>query len=133
MRKNTRFKGGLIRCPRCETYKSRSEFGNSKKHSHGVADFCFPCSRKKTRNDHYKARYGMTVEEKVEMMDAQDNQCACCGIEFGTHRTKPVVDHCHESGDVREILCDRCNVALGILGESIPLAEQLIAYIKRHR
>jgi hypothetical protein len=45
------------------------------------------------------------------MLEAQHNKCALCLTEFGTHR--PVIDHCHTTGEIRAVLCLLCNTMLG--------------------
>lgn len=53
----------------------------------------------------------------------QDNVCAICGLgEVRTNRLtgerrELSVDHCHDSGEVRGLLCSRCNMGLGLLGD----------------
>ena len=132
-KKRTNDKGEVF-CPTCDTHKPAVSFGKSSRSPIGLAWQCKSCATERRADAHYKTRYGITAADKLDLMEGQDNKCACCNTEFGdSPRTKPVVDHCHETGAVREILCDRCNVALGIIGEDISLAEQLIAYIGRHK
>ena len=125
---------GEVFCPTCNTHKPRVSFHKSSRRKLGLNWQCKSCAAERSLDAHYKTRYGITNADKLELIEQQDNRCACCHNEFGdTPRTKPVIDHCHETGAVREVLCDRCNVALGIIGEDISLAEQLIHYIGRHK
>lgn len=55
-------------------------------------------------------------------------QCAICGLERRLYK-----DHCHESGRRRGMLCIRCNVGIGQLGDSPELLEIAAAYIRSHR
>ena len=55
-----------------------------------------------------KTRYGITPEQYDEMLAAQNNLCALCGGAMD----RPVIDHCHETGKVRGILCHPCNIKL---------------------
>ena len=66
------------------------------------------------RNSSYKCKYGedMSVSRYDEMFAEQSGLCPLCGIEF-SEENKPDVDHCHQTGQVRGLLCHRCNVALG--------------------
>jgi len=59
-------------------------------------------------------RYGISVQEYEELLDAQAGGCALCG---GTHRSgrRLHVDHDHETGRVRGLLCYPCNQAVGRL------------------
>ena len=54
-------------------------------------------------------RYGITSQEREEMQRRQGDCCAICGGCF----ERLLVDHCHDTGVVRGLLCDRCNRALG--------------------
>jgi hypothetical protein len=78
--------------------------------------------------------YGMTVEQYEIMLSEQGGLCKICGREE-THRHfgKPVrmaVDHCHETGVVRGLLCRNCNVAIGLLGHSVSRLEKAICYLQ---
>ena len=57
------------------------------------------------------SRYGMTPEEYDAMLTKQRGVCALCSQEM----KRPVVDHCHQTGRVRGILCHHCNIKLPVL------------------
>jgi hypothetical protein len=59
------------------------------------------------------------------------DQNGCCAIckESGKEL---VVDHCHESGDVRELLCQDCNSMLGRAKDSIETLKSSVNYLKKH-
>lgn len=57
--------------------------------------------------------YGITRRDFIQMREQQKGQCAICHRENGAM----FVDHCHETGRVRGLLCDACNSALGIFGD----------------
>lgn len=69
----------------------------------------------------YKAKYGLSTADVRNMLSSQMNLCAnrACGKELfldtNDFKNKAYVDHCHETGSVRGILCSPCNTALGIL------------------
>jgi hypothetical protein len=59
-------------------------------------------------------RYGLSRADFDAMAAAQDGECALCRkVPRKLH-----VDHCHETGRVRGLLCPRCNTALGALGDT---------------
>jgi len=66
-----------------------------------------------------KKRYGIGPEDVLAMLEDQDGRCAICGEEPpdpgpGKHKKRSlVVDHCHETGRVRGMLCNACNCGLG--------------------
>lgn len=71
--------------------------------------------------------YGLTLDQFHAMYERQDFSCAICGKED----VKLVIDHCHGSGRVRGLLCTRCNVGLGIFGESVESINRSIAYLEK--
>lgn len=78
------------------------------------------------RKQHMAARYGLTVEAFERLLEEFDGKCGIC------RRTSQrlVVDHDHETGAVRGILCVKCNVSLGAFGDSIRGLKTAIAYLK---
>jgi hypothetical protein len=68
------------------------------------------------------------------MLVAQGGGCAICG---STDTKGPgqffAVDHCHETGAVRGLLCLCCNTALGQLGDDVDLLRRAIDYLNRTR
>lgn len=64
--------------------------------------------QKRRRERNLMARYGITPQQWDEMMEKQRGLCALCGGEM----KRPVVDHCHQTGRVRGILCHPCNIKL---------------------
>lgn len=94
-------------------------------------------SRDQRRANNYQKNYGITLSRYNEMFERQGGRCAACHrLETKVDpRTKVLrylsVDHDHETGEVRGLLCAECNSALGLLGESQSRARGLISYIKR--
>lgn len=76
----------------------------------------------------------MTVEQYEQMVIDQDGRCAICvrTIEE-TQRGQFYVDHDHETGFVRGLLCGGCNSAIGLMQESIETFERAIQYLKTRR
>lgn len=77
-----------------------------------------------------KSLYGLTEQEIIQMVERQNNKCALCFKVFGG-KQKPVVDHCHSSGVVRDILCTGCNTSLGHIEKDGFLTAALI-YLEKH-
>lgn len=73
-----------------------------------------------------KSMYGISEEEYNNLLQKQNNKCASCDDE-----TKLVVDHCHASGEIRGLLCRKCNTALGQLNDSKERVEGLLRYISK--
>lgn len=70
------------------------------------------------KSRHLKSKYGITVEQRDELLESQGNCCAICkSIDPGPKGWH--TDHCHKTGRVRGILCNGCNVGLGHFKESV--------------
>jgi hypothetical protein len=90
------------------------------------------------REAHLKHRYGITLDDYNNLLLEQRGVCAICGKPPGTVTTIPhhwkgklAVDHCHDTGKVRGLLCNDCNAGIGHLGtESVALAAA--EYLRLH-
>jgi len=80
-----------------------------------------------------KRRYNITPEQYQDMLLKQNNKCKACGNSENLIKGKKYglsVDHCHETGKIRALLCNGCNLAVGHLKESIEIAYKVFEYIK---
>lgn len=76
-------------------------------------------------------KYGITVDEYMEMYMAQDGKCAICGAEVGNAEgDRLYVDHNHRTGKVRGILCSNCNLGIGKFFDNIELLRKAIQYLE---
>lgn len=95
-------------------------------------------SYEKYRDTYYKYSYGISIDEYNEFMKLQNNKCAICHREeyILDHRTKKVrrlsVDHNHDTGKVRGLLCKNCNTGLGMLREDLNIINNLKIYLERN-
>lgn len=90
-------------------------------------------AKARDREVHLKSTYGISFEDKLAMVKAQDGRCLGCAVEFSGLREADVcVDHCHKTGRVRGILCGWCNRGLGCLKDSTSTLENLIKYLERY-
>ena len=80
-----------------------------------------------------RRKYGITLDQFEGMMAAQDNKCKICAVTFAGYGKRtalsPVVDHCHEAGHIRGLLCHNCNVALGHFRDDPALLVKAIEYL----
>lgn len=91
--------------------------------------------RKTTRAYSIKYSYGITLEEYDRLRTAQNNRCAICNTDKAArvhtdHSWR--VDHCHDTGKVRGLLCHNCNIAMGLLKENTTTLQQMIDYLNTH-
>lgn len=84
--------------------------------------------RKNIRRD-----YGMTIEDYDIIYNNQEGCCAICKKHSSTFRIRLAVDHDHETGKVRGLLCDRCNRGIGMLQDSPEICRQAAKYIEESK
>jgi hypothetical protein len=86
--------------------------------------------KEKCRANSLKAHHGIALEDYQERLDSQDGVCKICG-EVPTGKRKNLhVDHCHETGEIRGLLCMSCNRALGWFGDRVDRLESAIRYLQ---
>lgn len=85
------------------------------------------------RNAAYLRKYGITLDDYETMVAAQDGRCAICRVEGEEPPSKRqlVVDHCHDTGRVRGLLCQPCNRALHRLMADQVWFNNASAYLQR--
>jgi len=76
-----------------------------------------------------KNKYGLSKEEYDNMFVSQSNRCAICDNPFDEN--KACVDHSHDSGLVRGLLCTNCNRGLGAFKDDITLIKNAIKYLSK--
>jgi len=76
-----------------------------------------------------KYKYKLSPEQYKDIFEKQNGVCAICNGNNKRFKTL-VVDHCHKKKKVRGLLCDNCNVSLGLMNESIERLENAINYLK---
>ena len=87
---------------------------------------------RKQREDKWKEQgIKITYDEYLEKAAAQNNRCIICNRESGHRRKGLCVDHKHSTGLIRDLLCHKCNTAVGFMeSENFPL---YIAYLEKWR
>lgn len=130
------------RCSRCRLWLPFSDFPKSKWAIGGLYHACKQCtnedgrrrySPQKERKRMLRRRYGMTPKQYDQMLADQGGLCKICKRSETRRNNKgeitPLhVDHCHRTGDVRSLLCNNCNIALGMVGEDPELIKAFLAY-----
>jgi ribosomal protein S14 len=123
----------------CGEQKYATEFYVRDKKTGRRHSVCKICDRKRVkeqynaetyRNQHLKRNYGITLNEYNQMLLEQEHRCKICGTtEPGGKYGKFMVDHSHNTGEVRGLLCKSCNIALGEVGDNISTLQKMIEYL----
>lgn len=123
---------GFKRCSRCKRAKRHKLFSKDSQRSDGFQCWCKACERRryrrnrvKDKDNFYRRNYNTTYDEVESKRHAQGGKCAIC------KEVKPLgVDHSHETGKFRGLLCDRCNFGLGKFKDSAVLLGAAIEYLQ---
>lgn len=131
-------------CHICKETKLFTDFNRASKSKDGLQHYCRSCSNKKrkdwdladperTRGKWLKDAYGISLADYNIMLENQNHKCAICGQDETRFQKKLVVDHCHETGKVRQLLCNMCNHGLGNFKDDVLLMAEAIKYITKHQ
>lgn len=146
-------------CKECKINKPFSEFSPHPRGADGIRRVCKTCQAKQARqyrNDpavrakaakkareyraanpdyaknyrrkHNLKRYGLTVETFDQLLSSQNGLCAICE----QTPVNPHIDHDHETGEVRGILCGNCNTGIGMLKDNSEIVEKAAKYLREH-
>ena len=79
--------------------------------------------------------YGIGKDEFEQMLLSQNNRCGICEIIFDLSSKKncPHVDHNHNTGKLRRLLCMKCNCGIGNFNEDTSLMKKAIEYLQLYK
>jgi hypothetical protein len=114
------------------------QFPRSRATTSGRGTYCLACHNERGRKSladrggsrtyHLGRRYGISAEEADLMLAEQDGMCAVCQTAAAVH-----VDHDHETGAVRSLLCFNCNGGLGQFRDDPVVLRAAADYVEEHR
>ena len=113
-------------CSKCGDLLTESNWASHKRRNRSYE--CVTCQR----DYELRRRYGIGNDEYQAIFEAQRGLCAICGVHQNEISQALSVDHCHESGKVRGLLCGKCNVGLGQFNDDIEGLEAAITYLKKY-
>ena len=137
-------------CHRCNTDKPIGDFTKDKRCNGGRQFICRECKSLRSKelyqanaekrakhiknsiNARMKKCYGISLKEYENMFEAQGGKCALCGgVQIGNTRVRLDIDHDHDTGKVRGLLCRQCNLTVGQV-EKCDL-NAILGYIERYK
>ena len=133
-RPDPRMKSGLYSyCRSCEATKARKWNADNPEKRAEIEARRVPRSYGQRREAVLSREYGMSLSDYRRMEESQGGLCAICGEpepgKFGNLH----VDHCHETGEVRGLLCASCNLGLGKFRDRPDLLIAASAYLEKQR
>lgn len=138
----------IRKCFRCKVEQPIQNFHKLQSGPGGWGTRCKSCSKdvakkhwethrhklnKRSAACHQKRVYGITPDVKTAMLSAQGGKCAICRCILRDTKgmDKVSIDHNHETGVVRGLLCGRCNIGLGMFHDNQGFLSAAISYLKR--
>jgi hypothetical protein len=85
---------------------------------------------RKSSRETWLNKYGMSLEAYNDMLESQGGSCAICKTAAGKFQKSLCVDHDHETGEVRGLLCNSCNWGLGYFRDRPRLLAQALVYLE---
>ena len=138
-------------CFNCERIKNVEDFFKHKHAAGGLQGVCKVCSLERRRKWNkknvervrfynikakLKRKFNVEIDVYDALIEKQGNLCAVCGnletVRQNGHIKSLAVDHNHGTGNIRGLLCNNCNRALGLLGDNPDILQKMIAYLKKH-
>src|SRR5205814_1597310 len=129
-------RGLMTRCRDCGLEKPDSDFPRNRSTSSGRGAYCKDCHNRRgresvrkaggSRHYHLRQKYGMGADEVKELTIRQGGLCAVCRMQPAVQ-----VDHDHETGSVRGVVCLNCNGGMGHFRDDPVLLAAAAAYLRR--
>lgn len=132
-------------CSKCKQYKSISDFSTynylGKIKIYYICKSCKNITAKeftkqnpdRKRNNRLKRIYGLSEQDYIEMLKLQGGVCAICSGPPTSHHKKYVVDHDHVTGNIRGLLCHKCNSTLGFFNDDALILYRAAHYLTKNR
>lgn len=141
-------------CSRCKRSEPVSAFSKATNRKDGLQNYCKPCDskagkdwrnenreranafqrlwrsenpdkvREYGRKSYLQIRYGLTEDDYLKMVSDREGKCDICGEVL-----ELFVDHCHDTGYVRGLLCNLCNFSLGGFREDLNILMNAMRYL----
>ncbi|MCK5601272.1 endonuclease VII domain-containing protein [Candidatus Pacearchaeota archaeon] len=121
------------KCCNCWNTKPVSEFNKDKHAKDGLHASCKSCRIKPRRKADLYRKYGISSRQYEKLVEKQNGRCAICGKHQSELKTTLNVDHNHETGKVRGLLCVACNRLLGYAQDNQDILMKAIQYLEKKR
>lgn len=131
-------------CSSCRKLLPPEAFNKHAGAKDGLSRYCRKCRQvmrkaeydpEKSFASYVRRRYGISVEEYRSRFEAQAGCCAICGVhaKYNAGRGEMLcLDHHHKTGELRGMLCNSCNTALGHFRDSPTILRGAIAYLDHY-
>ena len=119
-------KGKTRKCKNCRRELDEMMF---REYKGKIAKTCIRCCRR-----HIARQHGLPATAYDDLWEEQLGHCKICGIDLDERAEQgnprcPHLDHCHTTGQVRGILCSKCNRGLGIFNDCHVTLSSAVEYL----
>lgn len=121
-------------CRECHRKDIRKRYKENPEPAKQIASRWYQNNKERVRKRGRKytlQRHGLTANEYESIWKSQDGCCAVCLLPENGNKLD--IDHNHDTGEIRGLLCRKCNIAIGLLDDDVVRAERLITYVLRGR
>jgi hypothetical protein len=134
----------MKRCKKCYTKYTTA----NNKERYRTSYKCRVATRAAARQSHLRLKYGMTEDDYHALLARQGGRCAICSATKESRQSsrrrvyarndpkqdyRLCIDHCHQSGKVRGVLCSRCNSLIGQAKDDPAVLLAAAQYLLRHQ
>jgi hypothetical protein len=99
---------------------------NKKTNTYPKSSICKECDQAYS----LKRRWNMT---EVEFSSRFSDNCAICGVHQDNLKVRLNIDHDHDTGKIRDVICNSCNREIGYLKDGIEIVERALTYLRKHK
>lgn len=127
-------------CCTCRLKKDLIDFYDSSKSRDGKRVECINCVKirsekrrihtpKNYKDTWLKYTYGISIEDYEQMIIDQNECCAICGKQQNEFNKPLFIDHNHDTGEIRGLLCLKCNSGIGLLNDDPEIIQMALNYL----
>lgn len=123
-------------CKECQRAQSTANYHRNTERYSAYNSAKYSGNKAAYRDRALRRKFSITLEQYNQMWEAQNGLCAICGegesVGRNGVRNQLAVDHNHETGMVRSLLCSNCNQGLGRFKDELRLVRLAVAYLEGH-
>jgi|688.fasta_scaffold293915_2 hypothetical protein len=121
-------------CPQCKETKPSTAFGKMSRAKDGLQPKCRKCQSANNCSANRTRKFGLSEADMASLIHEQYGRCAICDdvLDVTPRANGFHIDHDHDTGIVRGILCPMCNVGLGMFSDKCSRIDQAMAYLAKH-
>jgi len=131
-------KGNFV-CKICNSEKPLHNFGKHKNNNkYGISRVCKECNRELNKFSKI-SKYGISKEEFIKKLINQNYKCEICKVDikylsrYNNKYKSACIDHDHETGKVRGLLCSSCNRALSLFKDNYNILQNATKYLVQYK